>query len=80
MKACCPPGEGCNGPPGHQQSCALWRCKQSGRPEAARALQLWEGFSAARREQRPRAQCRFLRRAYQRARDQAVYRWTPNAA
>ena len=80
MKACCPPGEGCNGPPGYQEACVLWRCRQSPRPEAMRALRLWERFTAARREQCPRAQRRFLRRAYQRARDQALSPWTPNAA
>ncbi|MDQ4048674.1 MAG: hypothetical protein M3131_04720 [Actinomycetota bacterium] len=58
----------------------LWRCRQSPRPEAVRALRLWERFTASRREHSPRAERRFLRRAYQRARDQALSPWTPNAA
>jgi hypothetical protein len=80
MKPCCRPGEGCNGPPSYQAPCALWRCRRDPRPEAARAVRLWERFSAARRERRPRAQRRFLRRAYQRARDRALGSWTPSAA
>ena len=81
MKACCPPGEGCNGPPGHQDSCALYLCRQSRRPEAVRALSLWERLTQARRERAPRAHRRALRRAYQRARDKAVpSRWRPTAA
>jgi len=79
VKACCPPGEGCNGPPGHEETCALWRCRRSDEPEAVRALTLWERFVAARDEHRSRAQRRFLRRAYIRARDQAVPPWTPTA-
>ena len=81
MKACCPPGEGCNGPPGYQESCRLYLCRQSRRPEAARALRLWERFTEARLARASRAQRRSLRRAYQRARDQAVPSgWTTSAA
>ena len=80
MKWCCPPGEGCNGPAGHQGSCALWRCRQAQGPEATRALALWERFSRARSEQGSREQRRFLRRAYERARDRAVPPWSPTAA
>lgn len=81
MKACCPPGEGCNGPPGYQEPCSLYVCRQSRRPEAVRALRLWERFSAARRGRATRAHRRCLRRAYQRARDQAVSTpWTTSAA
>jgi len=81
MKACCPPGEGCNGPPGYQDSCVLYLCRTSRRPEAVKALRRWERLNAARRERASRAQRRTLRRAYQRARDQAVpSRWTTSAA
>jgi len=58
----------------------LWRCRRSERPEAARALRLWERFSAARREHQPGARRRFLRRAYERARDRAVPPWSPTSA
>ena len=81
MKACCPPGEGCNGPPGQQGPCALYICRRSRRPEAERALRLWERFNEARRGQGSRHHRRTLRRAYQRTRDQAVSSpWTPTAA
>jgi hypothetical protein len=58
----------------------LWRCRRSERTEAARALKLWERFAEARKRRRPPAERRFLRRAYERARDRAVSPWTPTAA
>lgn len=58
----------------------LWVCRRSERSEAARALKLWERFSEAHLGRRPPAERRFLRRAYERARDRAVTPWTPTAA
>jgi len=76
VKACCPPGQGCNAPAGHEEPCLLKRCRRSDSPDANRALALWERFMRAQRVPRSRRERRFLRRAYARARDNAVP-WRP---
>ena len=73
MRRCCPPGEGCNAS-ASDELCALRVLRDDPRPEARRALRLWEQYergAAARSGQR------FLRRAYARARDGALGAWTP---
>lgn len=77
MKSCCPPGQGCNAPAGHEEPCLLLRVRRSHSPQADRAVALWESFMNARRDHRSRRQRRFLRRAYARARDQALP-WRPH--
>ena len=77
MKPCCPPGQGCNAPAGQEEPCLLLRCERSDSHEASRAVRLWMRFSSARRSHRPRRERRFLRRAYARARDNAVP-WRPS--
>jgi len=53
MKACCPPGEGCNAPAGREEPCLLWRCRRLDSPSADRAVALWATFVSAERERRP---------------------------
>jgi hypothetical protein len=76
MKACCPPGQGCNAPAGREEPCFLQKCRRSDSPQADRAAALWDSFIEARLEHRSAEQRRFLRRAYARARDRAVP-WRP---
>ena len=76
MKPCCPPGQGCNAPAGREEPCFLLKCEQTESPQADRAVRLWRSFMWARRQHRPRTERRFLRRAYARARDNAVP-WRP---
>src|SRR5215207_4691561 len=77
MKACCPPGQGCNAPAGREEPCLLWRVERVDSPDANRALALWHRFRSAQRSHRPSRERRFLRRAYARARDDAVP-WRPH--
>src|SRR5215207_8126807 len=77
MKACCPPGQGCNAPPGREEPCLLWRVERADSPDANRALALWDRFRSPQRSHRPSRERRFLRRAYARARDDAVP-WRPH--
>ena len=74
MKACCPPGQGCNAPAGSEEPCFLVKCRRSESPQASRAVELWDSFTKARLERLSLGQRRFLRRAYARARDRAVPR------
>jgi hypothetical protein len=76
MKACCPPGQGCNAPPGREEPCFLLKCEHTETDQADQAVRLWGSFMSARRHHRPRGERRFLRRAYARARDRAVP-WRP---
>jgi hypothetical protein len=75
MRACCPPGEGCNAP-GTAQPCALTALRRTGDQEAEHALGLWHRYQDAAGQGSCR-QRRFLRRAYARARDRALGLWTP---
>src|SRR4051794_1607775 len=77
MKACCPPGQGCNAPPGREEPCLLRRVERSDAPDADRAVALWKRFVRAQRAHGSRRERRFLRRAYARARDSAVP-WRPH--
>jgi len=77
MKPCCPPGQGCNAPPGHEEPCFLLKCRATETPQADRAVELWRTFISARHDHRPGRERRFLRRAYARARDRAVP-WRPS--
>lgn len=75
MRACCPPGEGCNSRDG-MEPCVLTELRRDHRPEAERALGLWERYVRAAKSSSRRDR-RFLRRAYARARDRALGLWTP---
>ena len=71
MKPCCPPGEGCNRPPGLEESCWLLRLERTNQREAGRALDLWSRYRhryllAGAKERRA------LRRAYARVRDRVL--------
>jgi len=77
MKSCCPPGQGCNAPPGWEEPCFLSSCRRASSEQADRATALWDSFTRAEREHRPGRHRRFLRRAYARARDRAVP-WRPD--
>jgi len=76
MKACCPPGQGCNAPAGREEPCLLGRVRGSDSPDANRAVALWDRFVRVQRSRGTRKEQRFLRRAYARARDNAVP-WRP---
>ena len=77
MKPCCPPGQGCNAPAGREEPCLLLKCRRSDSAQSDRAVELWDAFIEARRDQRPRRHRRVVRRAYARARDRAVP-WRPS--
>lgn len=74
MKPCCPPGHGCNDPEG-REPCALELCQAAALEEgdAALAVERWSDLERARhRSQGGDGEERFRRRAFQRARDQAL--------
>jgi hypothetical protein len=54
----------------------LRRVRRADSPDASRALALWERFRRAQRSHGSSRERRFLRRAYARARDDAVP-WRP---
>ncbi len=70
MADCCPPGHGCNAP-GGGEPCALALCRVAAEQErdAALALDRWESLEASAEGDGER---RFRRRAFERARDQAL--------
>jgi hypothetical protein len=70
MAECCPPGRGCNAPDGGEP-CALTLCHVAADEEgdAALALDRWQALEEASEGDGER---RFRRRAFQRARDQAL--------
>jgi hypothetical protein len=70
MSPCCPPGLGCNSPR-HDEPCVLDLCREiSGRePAAAGALERWEEWRDAVEGGCACTESRFLRRAYERARE-----------
>lgn len=72
MATCCPPGRGCNAP-GCNEACALTLCRAVADQEADAALALtrWDELQQGA-EQQPRAERRFRRRAFERARDSAL--------
>jgi hypothetical protein len=53
--------------------CALTELRRSDSPQAQRALELWRRYERAEGARGRR----FLRRAYERARDNALAPWTP---
>ncbi len=70
MAECCPPGHGCNAPDG-QEPCALTLCQAAADEEgdAALAIDRWQALEEASEGDGER---RFRRRAFERARDQAL--------
>jgi|SRR5579864_6479692 len=72
MPSCCPTGRGCNAPQG-DEPCALVLCSivADEESEAALALERWDEFRHGAQEE-ARAERRFRRRAFERARDRAL--------
>src|ERR1700733_2122705 len=70
MADCCPPGHGCNAP-GGAEPCALTLCRAAADEDgdAALALDRWQSLEASSEGD---GQRRFRRRAFERARDQAL--------
>jgi hypothetical protein len=73
MRACCPPGHGCNAE-GDTESCALELCRSAAgvQKDAALALKRWGSLEQALERGRGERECRFRRRAFERARDRAL--------
>src|SRR6476661_10728977 len=72
MPRCCPPGRGCNAIE-RGEPCVLELCRAAREePEAARAVLRWDEWQQARRRATGRAEWRFRRRAYERARENAL--------
>src|SRR2546430_17741727 len=73
MRRCCPPGRGCNAAErGEPEPCVLELCRAAREePEAALAVLRWDEWQQAPRRAMGRAERRFRRRAYERARENA---------
>ncbi len=74
MKACCPPNRGCNAH-GGEQACVLAILHDAAATleEARVALDRWEALATTEhREEGGPGERRFRRRAYERAREQAL--------
>jgi hypothetical protein len=73
MRPCCPPGHGCNAG-GGAETCALELCRAAAAVEkdAAVALKRWSSLEVAIERGRGERECRFRRRAFERARDRAL--------
>jgi hypothetical protein len=73
MRWCCPPGHGCNSPDG-SEPCALevFRAASADDPDARLALERWDALQRACEHRRNDNERRFRRRAFERARDQAL--------
>ena len=73
MTVCCPPSRGCNAG-GADQACALELCTTIAAElgEAAEAVSRWQIFLEACEHGPNENERRFRRRAYQRARDEAL--------
>jgi hypothetical protein len=73
MKYCCPPGHGCNAPEG-DEPCALSLCGTAAAEDedAATAVERWREWQEACEPAHSDGERRFRRRAFQRARDQAL--------
>ena len=73
IRFCCPAGHGCNAPDG-DEPCALDLCRAAAGREhdAAIALERWSIFQRACEQRRGESEQRFRRRAFERARDQAL--------
>jgi hypothetical protein len=72
MQRCCRPGEGCNAR-GAAKTCALTELRRCDNPQARRALDLWRRYEQSEGGRGRR----FLRRAYERARDDTLPPWAP---
>jgi hypothetical protein len=72
MRLCCPPGHGCNAAKG-EEPCVLELCRRAAREEPAAALAVarWEA-SQALAAGVGKGERRFRRRAYERARHDAL--------
>ena len=70
---CCPQGRGCNAPE-RSEPCLLDLCRRAAREvrEAALALARWEDWQRARERGCRRSEWRFRKRAYERARAEAM--------
>jgi hypothetical protein len=73
MRPCCPPGHGCNAD-GGAETCALELCRAAAgvQKDAALAVRRWNSLELARERGRGERECRFRRRAFERARDRAL--------
>ena len=73
MRPCCPVNRGCNAH-GGDQPCVLtlFRAAAATSEEARVAIERWETFESIDRQDVGAAERRFRRRAYVRARDQAL--------
>src|SRR5947209_14033938 len=73
MRSCCPPGHGCNAP-GGDEPCALSLVEPAAAEDAdaATALERWLEWQEACEPAHTDGERRFRRRAFQRARDQAL--------
>jgi hypothetical protein len=73
MRPCCPPGHGCNAD-GGAEPCALELCRAAAdvQKDAALAIKRWNSLELARERGRGERECRFRRRAFERARDRAL--------
>jgi hypothetical protein len=73
MRPCCPPGHGCNAD-GGAETCALELCRAAAdvHKDAALAVKRWASLEQARQRGRGEGECRFRRRAFERARDRAL--------
>src|SRR5947209_34279 len=73
MFPCCPTGRGCNAS-GGAGPCALELFREAGAEnrDAAMALKRWSTFEQALERGRGERECRFRRRAFERARDRAL--------
>ena len=73
MRACCPANRGCNAHDAGQPCVlTLFQATAATTEEAQIALERWETFESADREGAGAAERRFRRRAYERARDEAL--------
>jgi hypothetical protein len=73
MRPCCPPGRGCNAPL-HDERCVLELCREilPEEPTAMLALARWRAWQDTPAGHVARGERRFRRRAYLRARDEAI--------
>ena len=73
MRTCCPPNRGCNAH-GTQQPCVLtiFRAAAPATEEASRAVHRWKALERTELEGAGAGERRFRRRAYERAREQAL--------
>jgi len=73
MALCCPQGRGCNAPDsGEPCLLDLYRRAAAAVPEALLALGRWEEWQTARERGCRRSEWRFRKRAYERARREAM--------